>query len=175
MRGKIRNFADSLRQRVALLEGLSANVLDTVYQEKVRLTPGAEKLIERAKRAGLSTLLVSGGFTFFTNRLATRLDFTHHRANELEIINGVLTGRVLGDIVDGEAKRRTVVQTCGELKCDPAQAIVIGDGANDLPMMSVAGVSVAFHAKPIVRSETTHAVNYCGLDAVLNYFSDEAA
>lgn len=171
MRGEIRNFADSLRQRVALLKGLPADVLETVYREKVRLSDGADTLISSARQAGLKTLLVSGGFTFFTSRLADRLSFTRHRANNLEIIDGVLTGRVLGDIVDGEAKRRTVIQTCDEIRCDPSQAIVIGDGANDLPMMSVAGVSVAFHAKPIVRSETTHAINYCGLDAVLYYFT----
>lgn len=171
MRGEIRNFADSLRQRVALLEGLPEEVLETVYNEKVKLTPGATELISSAQQAGLKTLLVSGGFTFFTSRLAKRLSFTKHRANELEIINGKLSGRVLGDIVDGEAKRRTVIQTCAEIRCETDQTIVIGDGANDLPMMSVAGVSVAFHAKPIVRSETTHAINYCGLDAALHYFS----
>ena len=172
MRGEIRNFADSLRQRVAQLAGLPEQVLETVYQEKVALSDGATTLIEKAQLAGLKTLLVSGGFTFFTSRLAERLSFTTHRANELEIIDGHLTGRVLGDIVDGEAKRRTVIQTCSELGCDPDAAIVIGDGANDLPMMSVAGVSVAFHAKPIVRSETTHAINYGGLDGALHYFTE---
>ncbi|MFK7963670.1 MAG: phosphoserine phosphatase SerB [Burkholderiaceae bacterium] len=172
MRGEIRNFADSLRQRVAQLAGLPAQVLETVYREKVTLSEGAAKLIESAQLAGLKTLLVSGGFTFFTSRLAERLSFTKHRANELEIVDGHLTGRVLGDIVDGEAKRRTVIQTCSEIGCDPDATIVIGDGANDLPMMSVAGVSVAFHAKPIVRSETTHAINYGGLDGALHYFTD---
>lgn len=171
MRGEISNFGESLRQRVALLEGLSESVLESVYQERVKLTPGATELTTAARDAGLKTLLVSGGFTFYTSRLANRLSFDRHRANELEIIDGRLTGKVTGPIIDGEAKRGTVNQYCQELDCSPGQAIVIGDGANDLPMMSIAGVSVAFHAKPVVRSETTHAINYCGLDAALNFFS----
>ncbi len=172
MRGEIKNFAESLRRRVALLEGLSESVLLSVYQERVKLTEGAETLISTARKTGLKTLLVSGGFTFFTRRLAERLGFDWHHANELEIVDGVLTGKVSGRIVDGEQKRRLVEKSCEAINCKPNQAIVIGDGANDLPMMSIAGTSVAFHAKPIVRSETTHAINYGGLAAALNFFGD---
>ena len=171
MRGEIRDFAESLKRRVALLAGLPETVLESVYRERVRLSPGVANLLSQAQASGLKTLLVSGGFTYFTSRLAEKLSFDWQRANELEIIDGRLTGRVTGPIVDGELKRSTVLQVCSHLQCEPRQSIVIGDGSNDLPMMSIAGVSVAYHAKPVVRSETTHQINHCGLDAVLNFFS----
>ena len=171
MRGEIADFAESLRQRVALLAGLPEAVLESVYRERVALTPGVTDLVTTAQRAGLKTLLVSGGFTYFTSRLAQRLAFDWHRANELEIMDGRLTGKVVGPIIDGDMKRATVLQRCASIGCEPRESIVIGDGSNDLPMMSIAGVSVAYHAKPIVRSETTHQINYGGLDAVLNFFS----
>ncbi|MBN9463275.1 MAG: phosphoserine phosphatase SerB [Burkholderiales bacterium] len=173
MRGEIANFEESLRRRVALLEGLPATVLARVYEERVRLSPGADALIVAARAAGLKMLLVSGGFTYFTERLAPRLGIDFSRANLLEIAHGRLTGRVLGEVVDAEVKRRVLEETCAAIGCTPAQAIVVGDGANDLKMMSVAGVSVAYRAKPRVRTETTHAINHCGLDAILNWFVDQ--
>lgn len=173
MRGEIANFEESLRRRVALLEGLPATVLARVYEERVRLSPGADALIVAARAAGLKMLLVSGGFTYFTERLAPRLGIDFSRANLLEIVHGRLTGRVLGEVVDAEVKRRVLEETCAAIGCTPAQAIVVGDGANDLKMMSVAGVSVAYRAKPRVRTETTHAINHCGLDAILNWFVDQ--
>jgi phosphoserine phosphatase len=139
----------------------------------VRLSPGAETLIVAARTAGLKTLLVSGGFTFFVERLNARLHFDFTRANTLEIADGTLTGRVLGEIVNANVKRRVVEQACAAIGCTPSQAIVVGDGANDLKMMSIAGVSVAYRAKPVVHSETTHAINHCGLDAILNWFVDQ--
>jgi phosphoserine phosphatase len=170
MRGEIADYDESLRRRVALLAGLPESVLERVWDERVRLQPGAQALLAGIRAAGLSTLLVSGGFTYFTERLRARLGIDLARSNLLEVADGRLTGRLLGPIVNAEAKRRIVEQTCARLGCTPAQAIVVGDGANDLRMMSIAGLSVAFHAKPIVRDETTHAINHCGLDAILAFF-----
>jgi phosphoserine phosphatase len=170
MRGEIADYDESLRRRVALLAGLPESTLGRVWEERVRLSPGAEALVAALKAAGLHLLVVSGGFTFFTERLKRRLGLDSARSNVLEVVDGRLTGRLLGPIVNAERKRTIVEQTCALLGCTPAQAIVVGDGANDLKMMSIAGLSVAFHAKPIVRDETTHAINHCGLDAVLNLF-----
>ncbi len=172
MRGEIRDFTESLRKRTALLAGLPRSALQSVYQDRIRVTDGAAELISAAQQRGLKTLLVSGGFTYFSSRLAERLDFDWHHANELEIDDNKLTGKINGRIVDGQEKRRLVIETCAMIGCEPAQAIVVGDGANDLPMMAIAGTSIAFHAKPIVRSESTHGINHCGLDAALNFFSD---
>lgn len=174
MRGEITSFADSLRARLALLAGTPAALLERVYHERLHLNPGAERLIELARAAGLRLLLVSGGFTFYTERLRERLGLDMAEANELVIENGRLTGEVHGPILDAEAKRAHLLAACSRLGIPPTAAIAIGDGANDLLMMGEAGVSVAYHAKPIVRSETTHAVSYCGLDAVLNFFVDTA-
>lgn len=174
MRGEISDYDESLRRRVALLAGLPETVLDRVWHERVRLSPGAETLIAALKAAGLRILLVSGGFTFFTERLRTRLGIDFARANVLEVSAGHLTGRLLGPIVNAERKRAILEQTCGLIGCSPSQAIAVGDGANDLKMMSVAGISVAYRAKPVVRNETTHAVNHNGLDAILNLFADGA-
>ena len=167
MRGEL-DFAASLKQRVALLEGLDASALQRVYDERLKLSPGAEAMLAAVQKAGLKTLLVSGGFTFFTERLKERLglDFTH--ANALEIIDGKLTGKVLGGIVDAEEKQRTVERVCAELGISPSEAIVMGDGANDLKMMGIAGLSVAFRAKPVVRSQADVALNFVGLDGILN-------
>jgi phosphoserine phosphatase len=172
MRGEIANYDESLRRRVALLAGLPSQTLDQVWTERVRLSPGAETLIDGLKRAGLRTLVVSGGFTFFTERLKSRLGLDWARSNVLEIADDRLTGRLIGPIVNAQVKRRIVEQVCTQMRISPSQAIVVGDGANDLQMMSIAGLSVAFHAKPVVRNETTHAINHCGLDAILNYFAD---
>ncbi len=167
MRGEL-DFSASLKQRVALLEGLDASALQRVYDERLKLSPGAQTMLAAVQKAGLKTLLVSGGFTFFTERLKQRLglDFTH--ANELEIVDGKLTGKVLGGIVDAEEKQRTVERVCAQLGITPAQAIVMGDGANDLKMMGIAGLSVAFRAKPVVRSQADVALNFVGLDGILN-------
>lgn len=170
MRGEIADYDESLRRRVALLAGLPESTLERVWEERVRLSPGTEPLIEALRSAGLHLLVVSGGFTFFTERLKRRLGLDTARSNVLEVIDGRLTGRLIGPIVNAERKRSIVEQACALLGCRPAQAIVVGDGANDLKMMAIAGLSVAFHAKPIVRDETTHAINHCGLDAILNLF-----
>lgn len=167
MRGEL-DFAESLRRRVALLEGLDASALQRVYDERLRLSPGAERMLQAVQAAGLQTLLVSGGFTYFTDHLKQKLGLNFTRANELEISDGKLTGRVLGEIVDAEAKKKTVEHVCAALGITPDQAIVMGDGANDLKMMSIAGLSVAFRAKPVVREQASVALNFVGLDGILN-------
>ena len=169
MRGEL-DFSESLRRRVALLEGLDASALQRVYEERLQLSPGAERMLKAVQAAGLQTLLVSGGFTYFTEHLKQRLGLNFTRANELEIINGKLTGRVLGEIVDAEVKKKTVEHVCASLGITPDQAIVMGDGANDLKMMSIAGMSVAFRAKPVVREQASVALNFVGLDGILNLF-----
>ncbi len=166
MRGEI-EFQESLTRRVALLKGLDAAALQRVYDERLQLSPGAEKMLAAIKNAGLRTLLVSGGFTFFTDRMKTRLGLDYTHSNELEIVDGKLTGRVVGGIVDADEKKRTVERVCSELGISTQQAIVMGDGANDLKMMAIAGMSVAFRAKPIVRAQADVALNFVGLDGIL--------
>jgi len=170
MRGEITDFADSLRRRVKLLEGLPAEALEQVYTERLRLNPGAETLITSAKAAGLTVLLVSGGFTFFTSRLQERLGLHAAYANELAVENGLLTGEVNGRILDAAAKQAYVLELARDLGAGPEQIIAIGDGANDLKMLGEAGWSVAYRAKPVVRSQTRYALNVSGLDGVLNWF-----
>ncbi len=172
MRGEITDYDESLRRRAELLAGLPESTLQRVYDERLRVTPGAETVIAAARAADLHVLLVSGGFTFFTERLRERLGLDFAFANTLEVRDGVLTGRIVGEIVNADGKQRALERTCAAIGCTPQQAIVVGDGANDLKMMSIAGVSVAYHAKPRVRSETTHAINHCWLDAILNWFDD---
>jgi phosphoserine phosphatase len=167
MRGEIA-FDASLGRRVALLAGLDAGVLQRVYDERLRLSPGAEKMLQAMQAAGLKILLVSGGFTFFTDRMKRRLHLDYTHANVLEIVDGKLTGKVLGGIVDAQEKRRTVERVCAGLGVPAAQAIVIGDGANDLGMMAISGLSVAFRAKPVVRAQASMALNFVGLDGILN-------
>jgi phosphoserine phosphatase len=167
MRGEL-DFSASLRKRVALLKGLDASALERVYNERLQLSLGAEAMLAAVQAAGLKTLLVSGGFTFFTKRLKERLGLDFTLANELEIIDGKLTGQVLGEIVDADVKKRTVEHVCASLGIATSQAIVMGDGANDLKMMSVAGMSVAFRAKPVVREQASVALNFVGLDGILN-------
>ena len=169
MRGEI-DYATSLERRVALLAGLPIDALDRVYAEKLRLSAGAEALISRARALGIRTLLVSGGFTFFTDKLKNRLSLDYTLANVFEIDAGKLTGRVSGAIVDARAKADRLVELRGALGLGHAQTLAIGDGANDLPMLKEAGVSVAWRAKPVVRAAATHALDHSGLDAVLNLF-----
>lgn len=166
MRGEL-DFSASLRRRVALLEGLDAAALQRVYDERLGLSMGAENMLAGIKAAGIKTLLVSGGFTFFTERLKPRLGLDYTHANQLEIHAGKLTGRVIGGIVDADEKRRTVERVCAEMGIPTSQAIVMGDGANDLKMMAVAGLSVAFRAKPVVRAQADVALNFVGLNGVL--------
>jgi phosphoserine phosphatase len=171
MRGEL-EFSESLMRRVALLEGLDASALERVYSERLAISMGGEAMLAGVKAAGLKTLLVSGGFTFFTERLKQRLGLDYTHANVLEIVDGKLTGRVLGGIVDADEKQRTVERVCAELGISPQQAIVMGDGANDLKMMGIGGLSVAFRAKPIVRAQASIALNYTGLDGLLTILSN---
>ena len=170
MRGEL-DFQASLRRRVALLNGLDAGALQRVYDERLRLSPGADVMVAKFRQIGIRTLLLSGGFTFFTERLKQRLGLDYTRSNTLEIKNGKLTGQVVGDIVDADVKRMALLQVRAELKIDATHIIALGDGANDLKFMAEAGVSVAYHAKPVVRAQATHALNYVGLDGVLNLFN----
>ena len=172
MRGDIADYKASLRARVALLEGVPVAYLEQVYRERLQLNPGASQLLAALRAAGLRTLLVSGGFTFFTDRVRDLLHIDYTRSNVLEIAAGALTGRMVdqawGDICDGEEKRRMLLATCAQLGVRPDQAIAVGDGANDLPMMGVAGLSVAYHAKPRVREQAMVAINSGGLDRLLD-------
>jgi phosphoserine phosphatase len=170
MRGEL-DFAASLTARVALLKGLDASALARVYEERLRISMGGERMLAAVQAAGLKTLLVSGGFTFFTERLQARLGLDYTHANVLEVEGGKLTGRVAGGIVDADEKMRTVQRVCADLGIDPQQAIVMGDGANDLKMMGIAGMSVAFRAKPVVRRQADVALNFVGLDGVITLLS----
>ena len=170
MRGEI-DFAESLRQRVSLLAGLDQSALQRVYNERLQLSPGAETLLAAARAAGIKTLLVSGGFTFFTDRLQPRLALDYTAANTLEVVDGKLTGRVLGDIVDAQGKADWLNRVRAELALERAQVIAMGDGANDLKMMAEAGTSIAWRAKPIVRARATYALDYAGLDGIVNLFA----
>jgi phosphoserine phosphatase len=170
MRGEIKDFNESLTRRVALLEGLDASALERVYEERLRLSPGAEQMLAGVKAAGLKTLLVSGGFMFFTEKLKARLGLDFTRANTLEIVDGKLTGKVTGEIVNADVKARTLNETCEHLGIEPSRAIAMGDGSNDLKMMAAAGLSVAFRAKPVVREAATVAFNHVGLDGLLRLF-----
>ncbi|HEX7052347.1 MAG TPA: phosphoserine phosphatase SerB [Burkholderiales bacterium] len=169
MRGEL-DYPQSLRKRVAVLEGLDAAVLERVYAERLRLTPGAEALVARCKAHGVRLLLVSGGFSFFTERLRERLALDYTIANRLEVAAGRLTGRLAGEIVDADAKARRFAEVARELGAGKAQTVALGDGANDLKMMAQAGYSVAFRAKPSVRAQASCAIDWCGLDAVINLF-----
>ena len=171
MRGEIADFKTSLRRRVALLKGVSIQDMERVYTERLQLNLGAVELVTACKKAGMKVLLVSGGFTFFASRVVQRLSIDYAKSNELEIDNGVLTGGLVnqswGDICDGEEKRKTLLETCALLGIAPSQSIAMGDGANDLPMMGAAGLSVAYHAKPKVREQAMVAINEGGLDRLL--------
>jgi phosphoserine phosphatase len=171
MRGEIADYKESLRQRVRLLAGVTLGQMQRVLEQRLQLNPGAAELVQACQAAGLKTLLVSGGFTFFTDAVRDRLRIDWTRSNVLEVADGALTGRMVdqpwGDICDGEEKRRMLLQTCADMGIVPAEAIAMGDGANDLAMMEAAGLSVAFHAKPAVREKAMVAINQGGLDRLL--------
>ena len=171
MRGEITDFKDSLRRRVALLKGVTEADMERVYAERLRPNPGAAELVRACQAAGLKVLLVSGGFTFFAHRVRDTLGIDFVRANVLELDDGVLTGRMVdqpwGDICDGAEKRRTLLEVASQLGASPQQCIAMGDGANDLPMMGEAGLSVAYHAKPKVREQAMVSIETGGLDRLL--------
>jgi phosphoserine phosphatase len=169
MRGEI-EFSESLVRRVALLAGLEESALQRIYDERLRLSAGAEVMLAKLKSLGIRTLLVSGGFSFFTERLKERLGFDYTLSNTLEIVGGKLTGRLHGNIVGAKAKAGELMRCSGELGLSRNKLVAIGDGANDLAMLAGAGVSIAYHAKPVVREQATYCFNYCGLDGLLNLF-----
>jgi phosphoserine phosphatase len=175
MRGEIADYKDSLRRRVALLKGVTVAHMEEVLNHRLQLNPGAENLVKACQAAGMKVLLVSGGFTFFTDHVKDRLNINWTRSNVLEVVDGELTGRMVdqdwGDICDGEEKRKMLLQTCQQMGITASQAIAMGDGANDLPMMGVAGLSVAYHAKPKVREQAMVAIEDGGLDRLLEVFN----
>jgi phosphoserine phosphatase len=169
MRGEI-DYRESLRRRLALMAGLDARVLARVYGERLLLSDGARELLEACQNAGLRTAILSGGFTYFTERLRIELGLDFATSNELEIVGGKLSGRVVGDIVDASAKAHHLLRLRDELGLSKEQVIACGDGANDLMMMAQAGLSVAFRAKPATRAKADVAINFGGLDSLLNLF-----
>ena len=175
MRGEIADYKDSLRRRLVLLRGVPVQALETVYVERLQLNPGVERFVAACRSAGLKTLLVSGGFTFFAQRVQQRLQLDFSRANALEVLDGRLTGALLpqawGEIVDGAEKRRTLLELASLMGITPAQTIAVGDGANDLPMMQAAGLSIAFHAKPAVHEQAMLSITEGGMDLALQAFS----
>jgi phosphoserine phosphatase len=170
MRGEI-DFEESLARRVAMLAGLPVEALARVYEERLQLSPGAERMVAGFRAAGAKTLLVSGGFSFFTDRLKELLALDATASNTLEVVDGRLTGRLLGRIVGAQQKAESLAAMRERFAADGGIVVAIGDGANDLPMLEQADISIAYHAKPIVRARTTCAIDHCGLDAVLNLFA----
>ena len=175
MRGEIADYKESLRRRVALLAGAPASALETIYQDRLRLNPGVEQFVSACQQAGLKTLLVSGGFTYFSERIRQRLRLDFARANTLGVANGHLTGTLLerpwGDIVDGTEKKRVLLEVCELLGIEARQAMAVGDGANDIPMMAAAGLSIAYHPKPAVAQQAMVSVVSGGLDQALKIFT----
>lgn len=167
MRGEI-EYHESLRRRLELLAGMDESALQRVYDERLRLSPGAERMLERLRSLGIKTLLVSSGFTYFVERLKERLSLDYTLSNTLEIKDGKLTGKVLGRIVDAQAKAAKLRELRDALHLSRDQVIAIGDGANDLAMLAEAGVSIAYHAKPVVREKATYCFDHVGLDGLLN-------
>ncbi|CAD5367200.1 Phosphoserine phosphatase [Rubrivivax sp. A210] len=171
MRGEITDYRDSLMRRLALLRGVHEEALAAVYEQRLRLNPGVEAFVAACQAAGLRTLLVSGGFTYFSERVRRRLGLDFARANHLEIDDGRLTGRLVarpwGDVVDGAEKRRTLLEVAELMGIATERVIAVGDGANDLPMMAVAGLSIAYHPKPAVRAQAMISIDSGGMDRAL--------
>ena len=171
MRGEIRDYKDSLRQRLALLRGVPVSALEAVYSQHLQLNPGVESFVQACQAAGLKTLLVSGGFTFFSERIRARLKLDFARANMLDIVDGRLTGALVqrpwGEIVDGLEKRRVLLEVAELMGIAPEQTIAVGDGANDLPMMAAAGLSIAFHPKPAVLAQAMLSITQGGMERAL--------
>ena len=169
MRGDL-DYRESLKKRVAILEGLNAQVLARVFSERLMLNPGAHELLQALQAANIHTALLSGGFTYFTERLRIELGLDFATSNELEIVSGKLTGQVVGEIVDAQAKADMLRSLSNEFGLTQDQVMAVGDGANDLLMMAAAGTSVAYHAKPATQDKATHAINYGGLDRILTLY-----
>ena len=169
MRGEL-DYRESLQKRVAILEGLNAQVLARVFSERLLLNPGARELLEALQAANIHTALLSGGFTYFTERLRIELGLDFATSNELEIVSGKLTGKVVGEIVDAQAKADMLISLSKEFGLSQDQVMAVGDGANDLLMMAEAGTSVAYHAKPATQAKATHAINHSGLDSILTLY-----
>ncbi|WP_047532896.1 phosphoserine phosphatase SerB [Methylotenera sp. N17] len=170
MRGEL-DFAASLKKRVALLKGLPESALHRVIEERLQLNPGAQAWITACKAHRISTMVVSGGFTFFANHVKQLLGLDYAVSNTLEIVDGKLTGNILGDIVDAQRKADELVKLRDQLGLKPEQTIAIGDGANDLKMMAAAAIGIAYHAKPVVQQQAKYALNHTGLDGVINLLS----
>jgi len=172
MRGEI-EYDQSLRERLALLKGLDESALQRVYDERLKFSPGAERMLEAVRKAGIRTLLVSGGFSFMTERLKSRVQLDYAHSNVLEFSGSKLTGAVVGGIVNADAKRAALLKVAGELGLQREQIAGVGDGANDLKFMAECGVSIAYRAKPVVREQTSYAINHSGLDALIWLLSAE--
>lgn len=170
MRGEM-DFHESLRQRVGLLDGLEEEALDRVYKERLQLSQGAAETLAKLQASGAQTLLISGGFNYYTHRLQERLNLTHTIANTLEVIHGKLTGKVVGDIIDADAKITNLIHWREKLGLKPEQVMALGDGANDLKMLGEAGIGIAYHAKPIVRAQAKYSLTYVGWEGLLNWFA----
>jgi phosphoserine phosphatase len=171
MRGEI-DWPESLKRRVAALAGLESSALERVYADRLRFNPGAERLVAAARRCGLKTLLVSGGFTYFTDRVRDRLGLDYAYSNELVVAGGRLEGATTGPLVDAQGKAAHVARIKAKLGVGRERVLALGDGANDLPMLAEAGTSIAYHAKPVVKAKADYALDYAGLDGVLNLFPE---
>ena len=167
MRGEI-DFCESFTERVALLKGLDVSVMEDIARN-LPITEGLERLMTILKRVGYKTAILSGGFTYFGNYLKQRFGFDYVYANDLEIVDGKLTGRYVGEVVDGRRKAELLRLLCQFENIDLAQSVAVGDGANDLPMLNLAGLGIAFHAKPKVKATAEQSISTIGLDGIL-YF-----
>ena len=172
MRGEI-DWPESLRRRVAALKGLEESSLERVYDDRLRFNKGAERLLAAARRCGLKTLLVSGGFTYFTDRVRDKLGFDYAYSNTLVVEGSRLAGKVMGPLVDAQGKAAHLARLKRELGIPRERVVALGDGANDLAMMAEAGTSVAYHAKPVVKEKADYALDYAGLDGLLNVFPEK--